>query len=63
MRRISDGAEISSVGVEGVEGIRSHTVGAISSKPGMTSCGVLVLTIVDGSEKVVIVGQNEFTWL
>ena len=37
MSRIRDGAEMSSVGVEGVDGIRSHIVGAMRSKPGMAS--------------------------
>ena len=51
MSRIRDGADISSVGVEGVEGMRSHIVGAMSSKPGLTSCDTLVLTIVTKSER------------
>lgn len=43
--RMRDGAR-SSVDVDGVDGMRSHIVGAMSSKPGMASCGILVLTIV-----------------
>jgi hypothetical protein len=31
------------VGVEGVDGMRSHIVGAMHSKPGMASCDILVL--------------------
>lgn len=46
IRRMRDGAEMSSEGVEGGEEARSHIVGAMSSKPGMASCGLLVLTIV-----------------
>lgn len=46
MSRIKDGAEMSSVGVEGVDGMRSHIVGAMRSKPGIASCCVLVLPIV-----------------
>jgi len=52
---------MSSVSVEGVEGIRSHIVGAMSSKPGTASCAMLVLAIVIGSRKVEDVMQNECT--
>lgn len=51
MSRMRDGADMSTVGVEGVEGMRSHIVGAMSSKPGMASCATLVLTIVEVSER------------
>jgi hypothetical protein len=37
IRRMRDGADMSSVGVDGVDGMRSHIVGAIGSKPGMIS--------------------------
>jgi hypothetical protein len=46
MSRIRDGAEMSSVGVEGVEGILSHIVGAMRSKAGMASYVASVLIIV-----------------
>ena len=49
MSRIRDGAEISTVGVEGVEGMRSHIVGVMSSKPGMASCATLLLIMVKES--------------
>ncbi len=44
--RIRDGAEPSSTGVDGAREARSHIVGNRRSKPGMASCGALVLTIV-----------------
>lgn len=44
-----DGAEMSTVGVEGVEGMRSQIVGAMSSKPRMA---ILLLTIVRLSERL-----------
>lgn len=45
IRRTRDGADIFSVGVDGVDGMRSHIVGAMSSKPGMTSWGTFASTI------------------
>ncbi len=46
IRRIRDGTDISSAGVEGVEGVWSHIDGAIRSNPGMASCATVVSSIV-----------------
>lgn len=61
MRRMRDGAEMSSVGVEGVDGMRSHIVGAMHSKPGMASCGILVLPMAIVCERVGDAVYNECT--
>lgn len=45
IRRTTDGADMFSVGVDGVDGMRSHIVGAMSSKPGMASWGTFASTI------------------
>lgn len=45
IRRTRDGPDMSSVGVDGADGMRSHIVGAMSSKPGMASCGTFAWSI------------------